>query len=194
MFRSKDKSKPPGKNAPVATFADTIIKSSLQGEWLTLALSKFETTFSTKTDYRHLDDPKAHGLVHFHYGHDRVIRCELTLSSEDEVKHDRVGYASYDRMGYDGDDDQHVILRVDLPDPRRKIEQALQAAFDSAALSNNRFVHIAFRREKLDVDAVFADLQDQGNAGHPLTQISLTRQTLLPQAPAWSWLWSRNDF
>jgi hypothetical protein len=193
MFGNKDKPRPPKKNAPVATFADTIIKSSLQGEWLTLALSKLETTFSTKTDYRQFDDPKAYGLVHFHYGCDRVIRCELHLSSEEEVKHDRIGWAAYDQIGIDGDSGQHVILRIFLPDPRRKIEEALHAAFDSAALSNNRFVHIAFRREKLEVDAVFADMQEKGDGYHPLTQISLIRQTILPQAPAWSWLWSRDE-
>ena len=91
-------------------------------------------------------------------------------------------------------EDPHVILRVVVADPRRKLEQALQSAFDSAANSNNRFVHIAFRREKLNVESVFADLQNQGHAGHPLTQISLPRQTILPHAPAWSWLWSKDDF
>lgn len=107
-----------------------------------------------------------------------------------EAVYDRVGVAYFDRIL--DEDDPHVVLKVLLSDRRGKIEAALQNAFEFAALSGNRFVHIAFRREKLDADALIADLQDAGNGRHPLTEISLRRQLTLPRAPTWSWLWSKD--
>lgn len=189
MFGRKRGEPPTPKNAPVAEFSDPAVKYTLQGEWMTLALSKFEVSFSTRQEARYLDDPKAYGLVHFDFGRERLLRCALTLNREpDEPSYDRVGFAYFNR--FLSKDDPHVLLEVVLADPRGKIESALQKTFEAAALSGNRFVHIAFRREKLDVDAVLADLQDRGNGRHPLTEISLRRQLTLPKAPAWSWLWS----
>lgn len=88
----------------------------------------------------------------------------------------------------------YVLLEVDLADPRGKFEKALQSAFDGAAQSDGRFVHISFGREELDVEPLLAELKSEGyGAYHPLKTVSLKRQVVLPKAPGWSWAWSKDD-
>lgn len=191
MFSGKSKQKAV-TNGPVTDFDHPAIKSALRGEWLTLALATFNTTYSTATTSRPFDDPKAHGVVHFQFGHSSLIRCELTLTSDaHDGRYDRTGHAYFELVDFDGD--PYVILRASMPDPRQKIEKALQAAFSAAALSEYRFVHVAFRRKELDVEAVLAELKERRYGGdHPLTEISLRTRMVLSKAPTWSWLWSED--
>lgn len=189
MFGSKSKQKRQLANSPVADFNDPAIKWALRGNWLTLALSKFEVPIFSQNVLTYVDEPKAYGVVHFEHG-DRLLRCELTLSSEPSEEYDRLGQASFERIT--DEDNSYVLLRVVLTDPRKKMERALQGAFDSAGGSGNRFVHVAFRREPPDIDAFLPELKEKNYGGyHPLTDISFKRLTILPSAPAWSWRWSQ---
>jgi hypothetical protein len=167
-----------------------MVKSALMGESFTLALSRFENTFSSRDDWRPKEAPVARGVVHFEGGTDLVIRSEVTFSEgSDEAKPGYIGGAQLHRAGTD--DDPYVIMGVELHDPRGKLAAQLQAAFDSAALSQNRFVHVTFTRPNTDIVSVLADLADGGNAYHLITDIFIRRETILPQAPAWSWAWER---
>lgn len=65
MFGAKPRPEKPASNTPVAGFDDSVVKWALTGKWLTLALARFDSTFSTNSDFRYFDDPVAYGVVHF---------------------------------------------------------------------------------------------------------------------------------
>jgi hypothetical protein len=172
------------------------VERALKGEWLTLALSHFETKFTTRHDRHDFDYPAAHGLVHFEYGTFKNIRSRLILDEEPyEPQRGKIGRAHFNHMyGIEDIESGYVIMEVFVDDPRGIIAKRLQDAFDSAAISQNRYVHISFRREKLDVDAMLTELRQQGyGADHPLTEVRLTRTTILSQAPPSSWTWSKRQ-
>jgi hypothetical protein len=80
------------------------------------------------------------------------------------------------------------ILRCD---PHGTFKEALHRAFLHSAASAERFVHVNFRREKLDPDAFIPGLIEKNyGAYHDLTEAQVSRQTLLPNAPRWGWSWS----
>ena len=190
MFGGKGKAKGSITGQPVANMDHPLVKTALQGQWVTLALARFETTFSTVTELKSFDDPKAYGVVHLPFNSDSQIRCELTLLRDPaDVDPTKVGAAYIEQM--DDREDPHLVFRFYLTDPRGKIEKALQSAFDSAALSTTNFVHFSLRRTDLDVEAILSELKEKDHGGdHPLIGYSLTRKTTLPHAPAWSWRWS----
>lgn len=186
------KSKAPTAGAPVSDITEWMVKSALQQEWFTLALSRFQNPFSTEHELGRWDRPLATGLVHFETGTDRVIRADLTFTGhEDKPRPGAIGGAFVHETG---GENSHVVFSVQIHDPRGKLASELQAAFDSAALSKSRFVHVAFKRPKIeDLPAVMTALGGgRDNAFHPVTQMFIRRETILPEAPTWAWAWKRD--
>jgi hypothetical protein len=170
----------------VDNFQDPEIKLALRGEWLTLALSHFETTLTTSHFRSEFDCPAAHGVVHFEFGKLKMIRAKLTLIEEpDHIKREQVGHAHFTRMDDILDNERnYVLLEVFVDDPRGKISNMLHLAFESAALSQNRYIHVRLRRARLDIDPMLVELIDKGwGADHPLTELKITRNINLPLAP-----------
>ena len=164
---------------------------ALTGEWLTLALSQFEQNYSSRHDRTDWDFPTAIGVVHFEHGADFAIPVQLTLVENERPERGKVGSAHYSsRSG--GAGTEMVILEVALRDASGKISKALQDAFTSAAISEERFVHVTFKRGNLDPAEFIPKLiQNRYGAYHDLTEIQIKRRTHLAKAPAWSWLWKR---
>lgn len=189
MFGQKANKRPPPM-VPVTDLSHWMVKSALMRERFTLALSRFVNPFSSRDDWRPKEGPVASGLVHFDTGTDCFIRAQVTFSEDYyEAKPGYIGGAHVHSAGTE--DDLHVIMAVELHDPRGKLAAQLQDAFHSAALSQNRFVHVTFTRPTPDIHPLMADLADGGNAHHLITDIFIRRETILPQAPAWSWAWER---
>lgn len=187
-----------GAGAPRLKWVDKFdaaeVKAALRGRWLTLALARFDAPFSSRLDRDYLEPPAARGVVHFDIGYDSMIPAELTFLENEPFDRARVGNARFNFYNSVGDDPAHVLLEVRISDPRGKIAAALQEAFTSAALSQARFVHVSFRREELDQDAVAGALLEKGLGGsHDLTEISFSRTTHLSTAPSWAWSWHRVD-
>ena len=192
MFRRKDKTSVPPKKAHVVDFEDPSVKYALQGKWITLALASFKTTFSTDEDpfsTSYSDLPRANGIVHFDFGGRSLIRCELTLDDgPEEINDGSVGRASFSHFS---GDDPYVLFSVTLSDRRGRIERAIHSAFESAALSNHRFVHLSLKRAEINVEPTIEELKAKGyGANHAIHAMNLTQQTNLPRAPEWSWIWS----
>lgn len=192
MFGSKKAAKP-SPLEPVTDFDDQAIKLALTGEWLSLALARLQTNFRTGYERHDWDEPSAQGVVHFETGFDRLIRAELHINTEPrEETRGRIGRAHLTSMRELGGDPGFILLRVAIADPRGKITSALQDSFNSAALSGNRFVHVHFRREEPNFEAMLTELKESGyGAYHSLTEISFKRETILPKAPVGSWSWTR---
>ena len=192
MFGAKLRSKRQSNHAAVANFDDPAISAALSGRWLTLALSRFDATYSSKSDFRYLNNPVAYGVVHFQVGFEKHLRCKVTLQRDPAAAaRGRVGSASL--TAFTDPKEPYVLLEVSFADPRGKIEKALQGAFDAASQSEERFVHISFGREQLKVEPLLVELKTKGyGAYHPLNCVYLKRQVLLPKAPEWSWAWSRH--
>ncbi|MFP5449043.1 MAG: hypothetical protein ACLGHU_09895 [Alphaproteobacteria bacterium] len=191
MFGSKDKPSPGLKIA--ASFDTHEVKWSLTGEWLTLALSQFEQNYSSRHDRTDWDFPTAIGVVHFEHGTDFAIPVQLTLVEDERPERGRVGTAHYDsRNDYAGGTEM-VILKVAVKDASGKIAKALQDAFTSAAISEERFVHVTFKRGNLDpADFIPKLVENRYGAYHDLAEVHIKRRTHLAKAPAWSWLWKQN--
>lgn len=192
MFGRKEKLSIPPKNSHVVDFEDPSVEYALRGEWITLALASFKTTFSTEPDLSRAsrwDLPRANGIVHFDFGGERLLRCEVTLDDGSaEKNYGNVGWASLTRFG---GDDPYVLFQVRLSDPRGRIEKAINSAFESATLGRHRFVHISLKRAEMNVEPVLEELKAKGyGASHPLNEVRLIRQSILPLAPEWSWAWS----
>jgi hypothetical protein len=191
MFGPKTK---PVHQPHVADFSDEAVKRALTGEWLTLALARFASTTVIKAfDDGRRPEPAGQGVVHFPYGMDRMLRAELILYSDPEAK-PRIGVASFDSMRKDATTDsgvEQVTMVVRVSDPHGTFKEALHRAFLHSAASAERFVHVNFRREKLDPDAFIPGLIEKNyGAYHDLTEAQVSRQTLLPNAPRWGWSWS----
>lgn len=187
------KSKIPSAGAPVTDITDWMVKSSLQHEQVTLALSRFENPWTTKGELGPYDAAVATGLVHFETGTDRVIRADLTFREDlHDARPGSIGGA-YVHMKQEGNDNQFVVFSIEIYDPRGKLASKLQDAFHCGAVSNNRFVHVNFTRPNIeDVPAVMIELGGgRGNAYHPITEMFIRRETILPQAPGWAWAWRR---
>lgn len=184
------KSKTPTAGAPVTDITDWQVKSALSYEWVTLALSKFENPFTTSDKLGTYDSPVATGVVHFETGTDRNIRADVTfLDDIRDVRPGSIGGAYVHMAGTS--EEPYVVFSIEIVDPRRKLATQLQEAFRSAAVSNNRFVHVTFNRTKIkEVPAVMIELGGgNGNGYHSISQMFIRHQIILPQAPAWSWAW-----
>lgn len=171
------------------------VKYALQGKWLTLALSSFKTQFTTRDDDdRWIVNPVAHGVVHSEFGTDDILRASLTLVQDPSPRENpRFGRVFFQRMGPSGNYPAFCVAEAFVNDPRGKIAAHLHAAFDSAAISDAQFLHVTFRREEQDVDAIVADLiENQHGGDHDLLDIQITRQAVLPKSPPESWLWGRD--
>lgn len=190
MFGSKDKQSPGMKIA--ASFDTHEVKWSLTGEWLMVALSQLEQTYSSRHDRTEWDFATAIGVVHFEHGTDFAIPVQLTLVENERPERGKVGTAHYDsRTGYAGGNDM-VILKVAVKDASGKIAKALQEAFASAAISQERFVHVTFKRENLDPTEFIPKLiEKRYGAYHDLTEVQIKRRTHLAKSPSWSWLWGQ---
>lgn len=185
-------------DAPKSAWADSYdgaeIEAALRGEWLTLALAQFESGFTTSFEPHRLDPPIARGVVHFNIGFRRLIPAQLTLHQEEPVDRARVGRARFNYFNALADEPAHVVLEVAVNDPRGKIAAALHDAFLSAAASQLRFVHVSFRRQEPDAEAILGELRERKyGGGHDLSDISFTRKVSVPSAPAWAWKWHRDD-
>jgi hypothetical protein len=192
MFGRKDKSSVPPESTHAIDFDDRSVGHALRGQWITLALASFKTTFSTEVDPlfpTDWDSPCANGVVHFPFGGQKLLRCEVILDEASSGKNDgSLGWASLTRIG---GDDPYVLFQVRLSDPRGRIEKALHSAFASASLGRLRFVHMRLKRAELDVETALAELKANGfGASHPLAVVKVIQQTTLPMAPEWSWAWS----
>ncbi len=169
------------------------VERSLRGEWLVFALSRFETSFTSRYDRSDSDFPVASGIVHFDHGTNVAIPAQLTLLENEPTERGRVGVAHYNSMMGDAGGLKHIVMEVAVNDPNGKVAKALQDAFDSAALSEERFVHVTFKRAKLDPAEHLPALKGNGyGAYHDLTEIQFKRRTQLAKTPIWSWLWTRD--
>ncbi len=190
MFGSKNKQRPGLKIAN--SFEAPEVKWSLTGEWLMLALSRFETTYTSRHDRKDWDFPTAIGVIHFDRGTDVAIPVQLTLLEDRSPERGKVGVAHYDSRNSDAGGTEMIILEVMLNDEGGRIAKALQDAFTSAAISEERFVHVSFKRAKLDPAEVVPELVEKlCGAYHDLTEMQIKRRTHLAKTPAWSWLWKR---
>lgn len=190
MFGSKDKQ---ALGLKIANGFDTYeVKRSLTGEWLTLALSRFEQNYTSRHDRRDWDFPIAIGVVHFEHGTDFAIPVQLTLVEDEAPERGKVGVAHYNSRSGDDGGTEMIILEVAVKDAGGKIAKTLQDAFTSAAISEERFVHVTFKRAKLDPAEFIAELaENRYGAYHDLTEMQIKRRTHLARTPAWSWLWKR---
>lgn len=169
------------------------VERSLRGEWLVFALSRFETSFTSRYDRSDSDFPVASGIVHFDHGTNVAIPAQLTLLENEPTERGKVGTAYYSSMSGDAGGLKLIVMEVAVNDPNGKIAKALQDAFDSAALSEERFVHVTFKRAKLDPEEHLPALKGSGyGAYHDLTEIQFKRRTQLAKTPTWSWLWTRD--
>jgi hypothetical protein len=184
------KSKAKAEGAPVTDLTDWRVKSALQFEHLTLALARFENSITSDPIPNPHDRPVATGIVHFESDSTRVLRADLTFVTE--LKTDRsigIGGTYINIEGEPGA--EYVVLSVEILDPRGKIAAQMQEAFHSASLSKARFLHVELRRPKLDqFSEVMVELAGgTGNAYHPVTQMFIRRQSILPDTPVWAWAW-----
>lgn len=190
MFGSKDRQ---AQGLKIANSFDIYeVKRSLTGEWLTLALSRFEQNYTSRHDRKDWDFPTAIGVVHFDHGSDFVIPVQLTLTEDEAPDRSKVGVAHYNSRNDGNGGTEMIILEVAVKDASGKVAKALQDAFTSAAISEERFVHVTFKRAKLDPAEFTAELaENRYGAYHDLTEIQIKRRTHLAKTPSWSWLWKR---
>jgi hypothetical protein len=190
MFGGKSK---PGSGLRIASsFEAHEVKRSLTGEWLTLALSRFEQNYTSRYDRKDWDFPTAIGVVHFEHGTDVAIPVQLTLVEDEQAERGKVGVAHYTSRNDDAGGTEMIILEVAVKDESGKVAKALQDAFTSAAITEERFVHVTLKRAKLDPAEFVSELiEKRYGAYHDLEEIQIRRRTLLPKTPAWSWLWKR---
>lgn len=178
-----------GANLPVSDYDDPAIRSYFRrGQWVTLALSRVSIPFRTD-DNPYAPGFQAFGVVHFDYGHDRLIRTALRLV-EGAADDGRAGDMSF---GYWSDERQpYAILNVTLYDRRKRLETAIKAAFQAAALSHERFVHLDLTREKDDrLEEHIEHLKvHKTGADQKVTAVELAEKLVLPHSPKWSWVWS----
>jgi hypothetical protein len=188
MFRGKSK---PGSGLRIAdSFEAPEVERSLTGEWLTLALSRFEQNYTSRHDLKDWDFPTAIGVVHFGYRTDVAIPVQLTLVEDELPERGKIGVANYTSVSGDGGGTAMIILKVSVKDKGGKIAKALQEAFTSAAITEERFVHVTMKRAKLDPTDFMQELiEKRYGAHHDLTEIQIKRRTQLPKTPTWSWLW-----
>jgi len=177
-----------------SSLEDKAIEWTLRDEWLTLALSCLETTFTTRPDGE--TEAIALGLVHFDFGTESAIRARLTLIQEPPRREhtDRIGWFSIGVVEGRGHDAGYVLAEVFIDDPRGRLLQKLQAAFDSAAASASRFLHASFRHtafpgRAVDLESVLAELRSKQFVERPITEMALSHQTVLAHAPPASWVW-----
>ena len=190
MFGSKDKQAPGLKIAN--SFNTSEVRLSLTGEWLTVALSRFEQTYTSRHDRKDWDFPTAIGVVHFDHGSEVAIPVQITLAEDETLERGKVGVAHYNSRKGDAGGTEMIILEIGLKDASGKIANALQDAFTSAAISEERFVHVTFKRAKLDPTEFVPELIEQHyGAYHDLTEVQIKRLTHLAKTPVWSWLWKR---
>lgn len=190
MFGSKDKQ---ASGLKVANSFDTSeVRWSLTGEWLTVALSRFEQTYTSRHDRKDWDFPTATGVVHFDHGSDVAVPVQITLAEDETPERGKVGVAHYNSRNDGAGGTEIIILEIGLKDSSGKIAKALQDAFTSAAISEERFVHVTFKRAKLEPTEFVPELIEQRyGAYHDLIEVQIRRRTHLAKTPAWSWLWKR---
>ena len=190
MFGSKDKQ---ASGLKIANSFDIYeVERSLTGEWLTLALSRFEQKYTSRHDRKDWDFPTAIGVVHFETGTNFAVPAQLTLIEDEAAERGKTGVAHYDSRNDGKGGTEIIILEVAVKDADGKIAQARQDAFTSAAISEERFVHVSFRRAKMDPAEFIPELiEKRYGAYHDLIEIDIKRRTHLAKTPAWSWLWKR---
>lgn len=191
MFGSKDRQ---GSGLKIAnSFETSEVEWSLTGEWLTIALSRFEQKFSSRYDRKDSDFATAIGVVHFDHGTNLAIPVELTLLEDKPLGRGKVGVAHYNSQNrIRGDGTELITLEIAVNDKGGKVAKALQDAFTSAGISEERFVHVTFKRAKLDPAELVPDLiEKRYGAYHDLSEIQIRRRTHLAKTPAWSWAWKR---
>lgn len=190
MFGTK-KSSEVVSMAPVTDFDDPVIKATLSGNWLTLALSRLQTNYRSGYERHDWDEPSAQGVVHLDIGYDRVLRAELNISTQvSDPPRGQIGNAYLIGAREATSRQSYVLLKAAIADPGGKITAALQDSFNSAALSGSGWVHVRLRREKLDLEAVMTDLNEKKyGAHHHITEVNFMCETILSKAPIGSWAW-----
>ncbi len=192
MFGAKDRQRDSLKVAN--NFEVNEVRWSLTGEWLTVALARFEQTFTSRYDRQEDDFPKAVGVVHFDHASDVAIPVVVTLDEEQEAERGKVGVAHYtSRNKLRGGGTELITLELRLNDKRGKIRRALQDAFTCAAISQERFVHVSFRRVNPATDRLVGELSKQRyGADHDLQEVQIRQRTHLANTPSWAWAWERD--
>lgn len=185
MFESKPK--PPGI---VSAFDDQAIRWTVTGDWVTLALSRFQISVAA-VEHRSSPEPTAYGVVHQDHATANVLPTILTFNARPGIyKDDRLG-----TMGFDGKlpregDPGYLMLRVSVNDPDGRLTRELDAAFQAAASCGERFVHVHLKRDRPDADAIMEGLATNGHGQSMIiTDVQFKRLSILPEAPDWSWKW-----